>query len=1594
MSSPVISEPTAEPNLPPLPTLRNPEKRKDLVSTKLGDSNFRAWKNNMEAEFEYYGIDGIINGMYSPPVEQTKRQYWLEIEQLFKWKFSSTIPARVYEKIKTKTSLRERWQAILHHYTLPDLGKMTDEMFSMKLGPKEKVEDFAIRMQDLWESIERCGQSTTQAFKVEQFMSKMEPVFPTETRELRRSRDIRSLTWDYIVRTYREVEHTRPTAAASTGAALTVNPGPIRKAKSYQSLRDQPYDNPKNYNNPRNFNNHRGRGRGHPFGRGRGRGRSHSQNRNQNPNADNPPRKRFCFACHKEGHLIRECPDLQGFREYCQKKDQNQSKNHTGTNFSGAAFHSEENTESEYMGHILMADTGSIANDDWVFDTGACVPMTKLKESFIDYTPFRTPVSFSAANGGPLAAHGIGTVRIPTEYGHIDVPNMYYVPNVTANLVSAYRLRRVGYNVEQGPEFSFRLTDRDGNLVAVATPANGVYIIHSAKRPVYTVTTPDPLYQWHLRLGHVHYEAVSKVTGIPMKRNFPFPPCHPCLAGKQTRSRCTEPQRRASRPLELVHMDLGGYYDRSIEGFRYFLIIVDDYSRFTWIWLLKSKDKEAVSAAVRQFKAHAENQFECKIKRARTDNGGGEFKNKEWEEIVVDAGIQHEPSPPYEHDRNGVAERAIRTIKEMATSMLVQAGLPPSYWPDAVATASYLRNRLPTKASLTGLTPIATIYPAEKEDQYSHLKPFGCLCYAAVPKEMRRSFTSKTRVCLFLGYVWNSTKVFKVLDVNTRHSFTSTSIKFDEDLFPGLPTSTPNPNLFPYRSPMTPSLPNENESEIDKEHDVDSDPSPPNSPPKKKPRRSMGTNVKKSTQVVADNSQNDRINQSGLSFPESSNNTGLSLPEKSSLSSSTGKPGRARVSQVPTGREELPVHRIAIEVPAPKSLGIHTVHHSAARGTKVSLVGPTSRLAYDDIAWGELPTSMNLELPYSSFLRDTPIPNSSRPTMLIALSHGRKGSGGGAGSPANIRVDINGDPLDFRSAMKQNHTNWYPAVVSEIDAQIKNGSFEITFLPPEKTAIGCRWVFKKKTEVTPVVRGEKKNVRVVDRTRSDPSATSDKKHDDKIPTERCLELLPRETGVKARDSKAGAVYTRYKARLVAKGYEQRYGLDFWATFSPTPRITTFRMLIALAAFFKWDIHQLDVTTAFLNADLDAEVYMEVPDGMETMVKEFLKSNNLKQEDLGNRKVVLRLRKSLYGLKQSPHEWNKDIDGKLKKLGFRQSEADSNLYISTFKNGCFLLLYVDDILLVGPSDGIRNVKSMIMSLYDMKDLGQATLFLGVEIERMPDGRIKLSQSRYIDRMLERFNMTSCNGIQLPLKDDLHASDQDPLTSEEQKDYQSLVGALNWAAVVTRPDISYTLSRLSKFLSKPAKSHKEAAKRTLRYLAGTKNYGLIYGINPADAELFGYTDSNFAADTENRRSTSGFLFMLNGACIHWQSKQQSLVARSTHEAEYVGMATASYEISYLRKLLADISHTPIHDLEPTLLYGDNMGAIATATNIDGDKTARSRHIDIRYHITREALANGTLRLEYIRTTEMTADILTKALPVEVHRRHTANMGLGNG
>jgi hypothetical protein len=224
----------------------------------------------------------------------------------------------------------------------------------------------------------------------------------------------------------------------------------------------------------------------------------------------------------------------------------------------------------------------------------------------------------------------------------------------------------------------------------------------------------------------------------------------------------------------------------------------------------------------------------------------------------------------------------------------------------------------------------------------------------------------------------------------------------------------------------------------------------------------------------------------------------------------------------------------------------------------------------------------------------------------------------------------------------------------------------------------------------------------------------------------------------------------------------------------------------------------------------------------------------------------------------------------------------------------------------------------------------------------------------------------------------------------------VGALLYLMLCTRPDLAFALSRLSKFSSKPGEKHAAALKRVLRYLVGTQDIGIAFNkpcpSSAASNPLLGYSDSDFAADLNNRRSTSGFVFLLNGGPISWKSKQQSLVTTSTHDAEYVGLSIASQEVVWLRKLLlAILPDYTEHQMPANALYCDNQGAITTANQPTYMVSGRSKHIDVRFHVIRDAAANGLIRLEYVRTDDMTADIMTKALPKETFQRHVRGLGM---
>jgi len=455
---------------------------------------------------------------------------------------------------------------------------------------------------------------------------------------------------------------------------------------------------------------------------------------------------------------------------------------------------------------------------------------------------------------------------------------------------------------------------------------------------------------------------------------------------------------------------------------------------------------------------------------------------------------------------------------------------------------------------------------------------------------------------------------------------------------------------------------------------------------------------------------------------------------------------------------------------------------------------------------------------------------------------------------------------------------------------------------------------------------------------------------------------------------------RYKARLVVQGFEQ---VEHGETFAPVARLTTVRMLLAVSALKNWQVHHMDVTTAFLNPSIGDEiVYISPPEGFEWLDPGLY-------GQAGSR--VLRLQKALYGLKEAPRLWFQDIDAYLHSIGFKSSLSDSNLYLSP---AVILILYVDDVLLAGSNtSNIQKVKARLLLKYKMKDLGPVRQFLGLEIYQS-SGRIQVKQERFITSILRRFGLEDCNGLFTPMDPKqlrpTSGADDPVLSTEDHHLYQSMVGSIMYAMTGTRPDLAYSISVLSKSLAHPLKSHLAMAKRALHYLKQTKDLGLSYvGTKDSRSTIpYGFTDSDWAGDTGDRKSTGGYTFLLANAAVSWKSKKQNMVALSSTEAEYIACSEAAKEAIWIRRLYSELL-TIYPPCTALCLYADNQGAIQLVKNNKFHE--RTKHIDTKYHHVRDTLAQGLIAIEYVSTHEMTADILTKALVRETHWKHLHRLGL---
>ncbi|CAI7870400.1 unnamed protein product [Closterium sp. NIES-54] len=448
---------------------------------------------------------------------------------------------------------------------------------------------------------------------------------------------------------------------------------------------------------------------------------------------------------------------------------------------------------------------------------------------------------------------------------------------------------------------------------------------------------------------------------------------------------------------------------------------------------------------------------------------------------------------------------------------------------------------------------------------------------------------------------------------------------------------------------------------------------------------------------------------------------------------------------------------------------------------------------------------------------------------------------------------------------------------------------------------------------------------------------------------------------------------RYKVRLVTQGYTQREGEHYSKTFTPVAKATTLRVLLALAASLDLEVEQLDVCTAFLYGLLMEKVYMRQPPGY---------------DDGSGR--VWKLKRTLYGLKQSRRGWYKRIDDFLLQHDFTRSECDSALYV--LKEGekqLVLLLYVDDLLLFSDSkDLIREVKQRLEAEFAMRDLGPVTYYLGMHVDRdRANGTIHLHQEKYVKGLVESFGMGDSKPVGTPLATGfscLTGEEDSTIDEAEVKRFHSLVGSLMYAAVSTRPDLAYAAGVLGRVVSNPHTEHMRAGGRVLRYLQGTPNLGLVYEAGPI--ELKGYADSDYAGDPSTRKSTSGYVFTLLGAAVSWQSKKQPTVALSSTEAEYMALTQGAMEAIWLRRLLAELGHPQPN---PTPLFCDNQVAISLSHN--AVLHGRTKHIEVKHHFIHEAAEKGEVKLTYVSTKAQPADFLTKPLPKDSFRACCERVGL---
>ena len=504
------------------------------------------------------------------------------------------------------------------------------------------------------------------------------------------------------------------------------------------------------------------------------------------------------------------------------------------------------------------------------------------------------------------------------------------------------------------------------------------------------------------------------------------------------------------------------------------------------------------------------------------------------------------------------------------------------------------------------------------------------------------------------------------------------------------------------------------------------------------------------------------------------------------------------------------------------------------------------------------------------------------------------------------------EPSCFHEALESNQwESWNSGMKDEMESLLKNETWEIVDRPDKQKVISSRWLYKKKPGI-PGVEPE-----------------------------------------------------RFKARLVARGFTQRKGIDYDEVFAPVVKHISIRILMSVVVKDDLELEQMDVKTAFLHGEIDQPLYMEQPEG-------YVHDENKDQ--------VCLLKRALYGLKQAPRQWNRKFNAFMIDHGFVRSGHDSCVYVKEVSSGeyVYLLIYVHDMLIAAKSVAeINKIKKDLSEGFEMKDMGAASRILGIDISRnRSEGTLELSQSGYLNRVLDRFHMSEAKGVSTPMGAHFKlasVTSEEECVDTEKVPYASAIGSIMYAMVGTRPDVAQAIGVLSRFMGNPGKVHWTAVKWLLRYLKNSSDLKLVY-TQGKDLQVQGYSDSDYAADLDRRRSTTGYVFTVGGNTMSWKSNLQSIVALSTTEAEYVALTEAVKEALWIKGLLSDMGI----EQQKALVWSDSQSAISLSKNNSFHE--RTKHIAIKYYFIRDVIEEGDVEVLKIHTSRNPADMLTKCIPMQ--------------